>query len=91
VLSIQEYLAEFELNVHQVDPGFIINFLNSKGLSSPFGGRQYRAAIGESLQPNINDFFLHNPSYRGPIFIDIFGAISISEDYSEDIEMQEEE
>ena len=91
VLSIQEYLAEFELNVHQVDPGFIINFLNSKGLSSPFGGRQYRAAIGESLQPNINDFFLHNPAYRGPIFIDISGTISISEDYSEDIEMQEEE
>tara|TARA_X000000368_G_scaffold128942_1_gene101387 strand:+ start:1165 stop:2544 length:1380 start_codon:yes stop_codon:yes gene_type:complete len=91
VLSIQEYLAEFELNVHQVDPGFIINFLNSKGLSSPFGGRQYRAAIGESLQPNINDFFLHNPAYRGPIFIDISGTISISENYSEDIEMQEEE
>ena len=68
-----------------------INFLNSKGLSSPFGGRQYRAAIGESLQPNINDFFLHNPAYRGPIFIDISGTISISEDYSEDIEMQEEE
>jgi hypothetical protein len=43
------------------------------------------------LQPNINDFFLHNPAYRGTIFIDIFGAISISEDYSEDIEMQEEE
>ncbi len=65
VLSIQEYLAEFELNVQHIDPDLIINFLNSKGLSSPFGGRHYRAAIGESLQPEINNFFSQNPSYRG--------------------------
>ena len=79
VQSIQEYLAEFELNVQHIDPDLIINFLNSKGLSSPFGGRQYRAAIGESLQPEINNFFSQNPSYRGPIFIDVSGTISISQ------------
>tara|TARA_B110000003_G_scaffold266705_1_gene294087 strand:- start:188 stop:1570 length:1383 start_codon:yes stop_codon:yes gene_type:complete len=91
IQSIQEYLAEFELNVQHIDPELIINFLNSKGLSSPFGGRQYRAAIGESLQPKINDFFIHNPSYRGLIYIDKSGFISISDDYSERIEMREEE
>jgi len=91
VQSIQEHLAEFELNVQHVDPELIINFLNSKGSSSPFGGRQYRAAIGESLQPNINDFFIHNPSYRGFISIHKSGTISISADYLGEIEMQEEE
>ncbi len=91
VLSIQEYLAEFELNVDQVDPEFVINFLNSKGSPSPFGGRQYRAAIGESLQSQISDFFFYNPSYRGSIIIDKIGTITISENIQHCMDLQEEE
>ena len=90
VQSMQEFMAEFELNVQFVDPELIINFLESKGLSSPFGGRQYRAGIGEALQPSINEFFTNSPSYRGPISIDKSGVISIVESKPEENSTEDE-
>lgn len=91
VQSMQEFMAEFELNVQFVDPDLVVNFLESRGGSSSFGGRQYRAAIGEYLQPSINQFLTNSPAYRGPVSIDKSGIISIVEPEEKENSTEEED